>query len=483
MSSPFDDFFVFLHSFVNVGDFLKELKSIRESVNWEVEAERDALYDRVQFLIRNWKGPLPNLRDIFRTVEIDWLLTEDVKNKNDNIYGGYPLIQFAARTGYKDEPEIDENGKPLLRRTTPIHNAHAMLRGSFTIIRELFKIYDRFDVNYTDEFGYTHFHVVCRHGCCELVEKFLEAGQDPNLVVTKTGNSPLHLAVTHVDEDTVRVLLKNGADPNLANKDGLTPLHFICNTDEDEIFAELFFKISNQVGRPVQVDARDKLGRTPLQLAVSTFLPRVIDVLLDRGADVTSFVYPTESYFGVSWIIEEDRCDDFIIRLAFDALAILERIEKRGYELDQGGALTITKYFAKYGMFKMSADLDRCWYDDEQFAIQAKKLEVSPSLSFYDLVRLRPEKANKLFTREFDQYYDFVNEEGYWKNLSKECMEAFDAHMGEVLMRAFYRRLALRSFLEMTHYQLPILCCEIIIEKLMNKDLYCIFLAAADQSL
>ncbi|CAB0042031.1 unnamed protein product, partial [Trichogramma brassicae] len=352
----------------------------------------------------NWKGPLPNLRDFFRTEQIDWLLTEDVKNKNDNIYGGYPFIRFAARTGYKDEPEIDENGKPLLRRTTPIHNAARLRGSSFTIIRELFKIYDRFDVNYSDEFGYTHFHVVCRHGCYELVEKFLEAGQDPNLVVTKTGNSPLHLAVTRVDEDTVRVLLRNGADPNLANKDGLTPLHFICNTaDEDEIFAELFFKISDQVGRPVQVDARDKLGRTPLQLAVSTFLPRVIDVLLDRGADVTSFVYPTESYFGVSWIIEKDRCNDFIIRLAFDALAILERLEERGYELDQSGALTIMKYFAKYGMFKMSADLDRCWYDDEQFAIQAKELEVSPSLSFYDLVRLRPEKANKLFIRAASQ--------------------------------------------------------------------------------
>ncbi|CAB0041457.1 unnamed protein product [Trichogramma brassicae] len=310
------------------------------------------------------------------------------------------------------------------------------------------------------------------------VEKFLEAGQDPNCLWQETGDSPLHLAVTSGNYDITGMLLRGGADTNLANKDGLTPLHVICSRDQDEDLAELFFKIGNEVNQPVKVDARDNLGRTPLQLAVAHFMPRVLDVVLDNGADVSSFVYPTESYLGDRWVMDNNRCDDFMVHLAYDALIILKRLKERGYELDRRAALTIMEFFAKHHLFKSPVDLDECWYDDEQFAMQAKKYEVSPSLSFYDLVRLRPEKANKLFTYDmFDDYY----EETFWK-LSEKCDEALNAHLGEIIMRGFCRQWALDCFLELTHYKLPILCCEIIFETLMNKDLCSIFMAVAGQS-
>uniref|UniRef100_A0ABD2XCQ8 Uncharacterized protein n=1 Tax=Trichogramma kaykai TaxID=54128 RepID=A0ABD2XCQ8_9HYME len=55
-------------------------------------------------------------------------------------------------------------------------------------------------------------------------------------------------------------------------------------------------------------------------------------------------------------------------------------------------------------------------------------------------------------------------------------------HLCEKLSRRFFRRYALDSFLDLTRYQLPILCCEMILdESLINKDLYHICLAAAGQ--
>ncbi|KAL7295211.1 hypothetical protein TKK_0011517 [Trichogramma kaykai] len=35
--------------------------------------------------------------------------------------------------------------------------------------------------------GCTHFHVACEYGLEDVVQKFLELGQDPNLLVQKTG--------------------------------------------------------------------------------------------------------------------------------------------------------------------------------------------------------------------------------------------------------------------------------------------------------
>uniref|UniRef100_A0ABD2WWW1 Uncharacterized protein n=1 Tax=Trichogramma kaykai TaxID=54128 RepID=A0ABD2WWW1_9HYME len=52
-----------------------------------------------------------------------------------------------------------------------------------------------------------------------------------------------------------------------------------------------------------------------------------------------------------------------------------------------------------------------------------------------------------------------------------------------IVHRKFFRQLALDSLLELTRYRLPILCYEMIIdESFTNKDLYNVYLVAADQS-
>ncbi|KAL7292084.1 hypothetical protein TKK_0014359 [Trichogramma kaykai] len=208
-------------------DCLTTLKTMREEFDWEIEEERVHFLRRLDPLIQCWKGQLPNFRDIFRPEEIDWLLSESTKNVTSGYdeTPGERFISFVARSGYKDEPDVDEDGKPLLRRNTPIHEAF----GYRHMIYELFKIYDRFDANYIEESGLTHFHVVCMSGCYDIVEKFLELGQDPNILVPKIDYSPLHYAITFKHEKVVALLLRNAADPNLANYNGMTPLHLICN--------------------------------------------------------------------------------------------------------------------------------------------------------------------------------------------------------------------------------------------------------------
>ncbi|CAB0041672.1 unnamed protein product, partial [Trichogramma brassicae] len=53
-----------------------------------------------------------------------------------------------------------------------------------------------------------------------------------------------------------KMLLRRGANPNLANDEGLTPLHlfYMRRNYYDISQVELFFKICDEVNQPVQVD-------------------------------------------------------------------------------------------------------------------------------------------------------------------------------------------------------------------------------------
>uniref|UniRef100_A0ABD2XJC3 Uncharacterized protein n=1 Tax=Trichogramma kaykai TaxID=54128 RepID=A0ABD2XJC3_9HYME len=154
------------------------------------------------------------------------------------------------------------------------------------MFRALFKIYDRLDVDYIDDFGSTHFHAACQAGCDAVVQKYLELGRNPDLLVKTSGDSPLLLALERGHDKVAESLLRRGANPNLANEKRETPLHVICqrNKDDDEAL-EMLFELSNDRHRPVLLDVQDNLGNTPLHLAVYYDNEKVAKKLLQRGTN------------------------------------------------------------------------------------------------------------------------------------------------------------------------------------------------------
>ncbi|CAB0038955.1 unnamed protein product [Trichogramma brassicae] len=154
--------------------------------------------------------------------------------------------------------------------------------------------------NLTNAKGSTPLHIICIKEDIDEVRTFFELSEDEYWPVQvnvqdELGNTPLHLALNQSKKKVAELLLGRGSDPNVVNKFGSTPLHVICERShfKDDDYVSWFFGISRDLGRTVRIDARDAFGRTPLERAVASLLPNTIDVLLDNGADLSSFVFPS----------------------------------------------------------------------------------------------------------------------------------------------------------------------------------------------
>ncbi|KAL7301434.1 hypothetical protein TKK_0005875 [Trichogramma kaykai] len=100
--------------------------------------------------------------------------------------------------------------------------------------------------------------------------------------------------------------------------------------------------------------------------------------------------------------------------------------------------------------------------------------------------RLRA-KLGKIIRTSRAQTKDYLNllllaHSNKLSKFRKKYQESCDMHLREKLSRRFFLAWARIFFAELIRYRLPYLCCEIIINRLMNQDLYHVCLAAAGQA-
>jgi len=154
-------------------------------------------------------------------------------------------------------------------------------------------------VNQPDALGRTLLHRAIENSRDNLdtVVALLAAGAEPN-VADQQGLTPLHLAAqvrmdgyNHRREDLVSLLLTNKANPNLADREGRTPLHLLfqtCGGPFGSYANELAAVLLTNGANP---NATDKSGRTPLHALLSVtnqyFYPlnQMQDILRDPRWD------------------------------------------------------------------------------------------------------------------------------------------------------------------------------------------------------
>jgi ankyrin repeat protein len=92
------------------------------------------------------------------------------------------------------------------------------------------------------------------------------------------GDTALHIVVRRRQLEWVGFLLGKGADPNVGDGRGDTPLIIAAGIGFEEAVAPL-------ISRGAKVDAINRRGETALSIAVQQRQPRIVEILLRAGAN------------------------------------------------------------------------------------------------------------------------------------------------------------------------------------------------------
>lgn len=176
---------------------------------------------------------------------------ENKASVNDKDFSGVPVFFYAFLVSQKDEiiALVTDLGKP--------------------------------DFNLADSQGNTILHTLIKQRMpMRFIDFVLMKKPDVNLR-DSDGNTPLMLALQKGDTVLVEKLIAAGADVNVANEKGATPLNYALLSIKDPALLE------KVITRKINVNQQDKNGNTPLMFVLKTSRePTAVELLLDADADV-----------------------------------------------------------------------------------------------------------------------------------------------------------------------------------------------------
>ncbi|KAK9891332.1 hypothetical protein WA026_014575 [Henosepilachna vigintioctopunctata] len=146
---------------------------------------------------------------------------------------------------------------------------------------------DSEDLNKSNVIGQTPLLFACMNAdyeCIETLLVFKPKINKQNKVLYTPLN--LYLSRTPENEDILKKLLDAGANPDIPDEDGYSPLHTLAlqdETDKTEIFARLLLEYR------ANVHTETNFKETPLHLALYRGRKSLLKVLLDSGASFTAF--------------------------------------------------------------------------------------------------------------------------------------------------------------------------------------------------
>ncbi len=213
------------------------------------------------------------------------------------------LIEYGAEVNEKCE-------KPGTGNVTPLHNAS---KWGHTAVVELLTSKGA-DIRAKDDRGETPLHYAAKEGQKETVSLLIKSGAMVDSV-DKDGETPLHKASRKGSIETVRLLidkganatattadyhhsplfsvayaysgnveiaamlLEKGADINLRDRYGSTPLHYALYQKKKELAKFL-------IEQGADINAVTSTNATPLHYATEKYLPEIMGLLVEKGAEI-----------------------------------------------------------------------------------------------------------------------------------------------------------------------------------------------------
>ncbi|WP_257295163.1 ankyrin repeat domain-containing protein [Endozoicomonas sp. YOMI1] len=228
------------------------------------------------------------LRDDLATV--NHLLDQGVDPNIRDVCGSTPLYWAIHRLEDEDivKTLLDRSADPNLpfttyllgKQTTPLLQAAKL--GNYKALNLLL---DRgAELNASDDDGCTALHLATLPDNATATTKILNCLLDRGAYINALehlGHTPLLYAVLECNIAGVNTLLQGGANPDIPDQWGQTPLNWALHY-------YLHFKINSMFNSLLANGANPnkpgRLGNTPLHLALQQEWPEVVDILLANGA-------------------------------------------------------------------------------------------------------------------------------------------------------------------------------------------------------
>ncbi len=159
------------------------------------------------------------------------------------------------------------------------------------------------DIDQINKFGNTLLTLSCEYGNLDSVKRCVESGANVNKI-DRLGNTPLCIACSKESERVETNLVKHDAHVEAGSKKGSLVRYSAKSYANFEAFDGEKNILGYLVEQGANVNLADRFGRTPLSIACSMGSMRVVKHLVEQGADINR-----ENQHGQTPLLEACQCN------------------------------------------------------------------------------------------------------------------------------------------------------------------------------
>ncbi|NWT74627.1 ASB10 protein, partial [Prunella himalayana] len=142
------------------------------------------------------------------------------------------------------------------------------------------------------EDGYRPLHLCKSSDSIECARQLLQHGASVNSQTEEEKDTALHVASRHGLAEHVQLLLHHGAELEVKNKEGQTPLNAACAQHHQPQDMDRYYRVCQLlVESGASINAEDRDRQHPLHLACKNANAQIAELLLARGANVNVMNY------------------------------------------------------------------------------------------------------------------------------------------------------------------------------------------------